>query len=310
MEEFFLYESPDQIFWAEAEDFPANQSAFSIYDDRSTGGLRSKIGGANQSAFSRGSERSSMEEFFLYESPDQILWTEAAGFPAKQSAFSRYDDRSTGGFRSIIGGEKSNRPSLNKRMIEFLRMRWNPPPPPASTTAAETKESERERCFRHMMSERMRREKQKQSYSALRSLLPPSTKSDKTSIVQVAAKEVKELQAYKQELENRNREMEAVLAGGGGGGHGGCGGGKKTEGANKIRLRVANPSSGIDSMVEALKCLKKIGSKTRAIHSKFSAQEFSAVLEIESEVEAAEVEKVVQRTLFEAERKLHFHFPF
>ncbi|KAL6996220.1 hypothetical protein U1Q18_006355 [Sarracenia purpurea var. burkii] len=114
-----------------------------------------------------------MEEFFLYESPDQILWAEVVGFPAKQSAFSRYDDRSTGGFRSIIDGVNSNSSSLNKRMIEFLRMRWNPPPPLVSTTVAETKESERERCFRHMMSDRMRREKQKQSYSALRSLLPP-----------------------------------------------------------------------------------------------------------------------------------------
>lgn len=95
--------------------------------------------------------------------------------------------------------------------------------------------------------------------------------SDKKSIVQAAAEEVKELQRHRDELERRNREIEGILA-------------ERERGKNegtKIKLRVANPTSGVDSMVEVLKCLKQMGSKTAAIHSTFSDQELSAVLEID-----------------------------
>ncbi|PSS15973.1 Transcription factor bHLH92 like [Actinidia chinensis var. chinensis] len=227
-----------------------------------------------------------MEEFFHYDSPEHFFWVKEEIFPAKnRSAFERYEDRGKGWVAKSING------SMNKRMIEFLRRNWN--------SLARTTER-RERGYQHMINERMRREKQKQSYSALHSLLPPGTKSDKNSIVKLAAKKVEELSAYKEKLERENTEIEAILAA------------RREikrmiEGA-KIRLSVANPSSGIVSMVEVLKYLKKMGATTTSIQSKFSAQELSAVFEIGPEMEAAEVEKAVQKTLFEVERKLHFHF--
>ncbi|MGJ2543777.1 basic helix-loop-helix domain-containing protein, partial [Salmonella enterica subsp. enterica serovar Paratyphi A] len=205
-----------------------------------------------------------MEEFFeYYQSAENIFWMgeEEVGFPANRSAFVRYE--AGGGFGSKSLGSGSGYGNVNKRMIEYMRRRWNP--------VAEGKEYERERCRRHMINERMRREKQKNCYYSLRSHLQPGTKSDKKSIVQAAAEEVKELQRHRDELERRNREIEGILA-------------ERERGKNegtKIKLRVANPTSGVDSMVEVLKCLKQMGSKTAAIHSTFSDQELSAVLEID-----------------------------
>lgn len=100
---------------------------------------------------------------------------------------------------------------------------------------------------------------------------------DKNSIVQMAAQRIQELQRYVEELKRRNIELELALAA-----------------ANhddeeileeaKIKLRVAHPSSGIDSMLEVLKCLKDTGAKTKAMKSIFSSQDFSAVLQIEAKV--------------------------
>lgn len=52
----------------------------------------------------------------------------------------------------------------------------------------------------------------------------------------------------------------------------------------KIRINVAYPSSGIDSILEVLKCLKQTKSNIRLIQSKFLPQQFSAVLGIETKV--------------------------
>lgn len=99
--------------------------------------------------------------------------------------------------------------------------------------------------------------------------------SDKNSIITTAAKKVEELKRFKEELERQNSEIERVL------------GARKSEEMveqAKIMVRVAYPSSGVDSMLEVLKCLKQTSSKTTAFQSKFSAQEFSAVLGIETKV--------------------------
>ncbi|KAF7150970.1 hypothetical protein RHSIM_Rhsim02G0032900 [Rhododendron simsii] len=282
-EVFQYYQSPGNIlatedtFWVGEEVFPASQRAFVGHEEQS----------------GRSPLQNRMDEVFQYYqsagntfATEDKFWVGEGVFPANRSAFVGYKaGRAGGGSRGKTLGAKRNYQNVNKRMIEFMRRRWIP--------VAEGEEYERERCRRHMINERMRREKQKNSYSSLRSLLPPRTKSDKNSIIQEAAKEVKELQRHREELDRRNREIEGILAE--------RERGKKNEGA-KIKLRVANPTSGVDSMVEVLKCLKNMGSKTGAVQSNFSAQEFSAK-------EAAEVEKVVQRTLFEVERKLLFHFP-
>ncbi|XP_052189715.1 transcription factor bHLH92 [Diospyros lotus] len=238
-----------------------------------------------------------MDEFFQSDPAD--FWLVEDYFPVNRSAFVGYESRKSEG--GAGGGSqllRPNRQNANKRMIEFWRRRARA----AAPVQAEGGESERERCRRHMISERMRREKEKQGFIALHSMLPPGTKRDKRSIVEAAATEVEELQRCKEELERRKEEMERKLL------LARTEQPREMEGA-KIRIRVGNPFSGTDSMVEVLKCLRNMGTKTRAIQSQFSPQELSAVLHIESEMEAAEVEKKVQETFREAERKFRFSCP-
>lgn len=64
-----------------------------------------------------------------------------------------------------------NSMNMNKRMVQFLRKSWAP-----ATARIVTGDDCKERGFRHMLNERMRREKQKQSYMALHSMLPTGAK--------------------------------------------------------------------------------------------------------------------------------------
>ncbi|KAF8107478.1 hypothetical protein N665_0120s0003 [Sinapis alba] len=65
----------------------------------------------------------------------------------------------------------------------------------------------------HMISERKRREKLNESFQALRSLLPPGTKKDKSSVLTIAREHLISLQGDISKLLERNRELEAKLAG-------------------------------------------------------------------------------------------------
>ena len=61
--------------------------------------------------------------------------------------------------------------NVHKRVIEYWRKRWQEKKKPA-----EMGDLERERSHRHMLNERMRREKHRQSYSELHSMLPIKVK--------------------------------------------------------------------------------------------------------------------------------------
>ncbi|XP_044976208.1 putative transcription factor bHLH041 isoform X2 [Hordeum vulgare subsp. vulgare] len=60
----------------------------------------------------------------------------------------------------------------------------------------------------HMMSERKRREKLNDSFHALRSLLPPCSKKDKTTVLTKAAGYLKTLEAQVSDLEEKNSKLE------------------------------------------------------------------------------------------------------
>jgi hypothetical protein len=113
-----------------------------------------------------------MDLFFTQDFQGDIFWHEAciASSPVSQSAFAAYTEkpRTEFGSGSTGGDDRRNYANVNKRMMEFLRRSWHP--------RVETEEPEKERCFRHMMNERVRRERQKQSYMALHSMLPLGTK--------------------------------------------------------------------------------------------------------------------------------------
>ncbi|CAI8601799.1 unnamed protein product [Vicia faba] len=200
------------------------------------------------------------------------------------SAFVQYRDQpkiSLGKQNSLKG---SNSHSMNKRMFAFLRKSL----PVERNKAAEC---ERERGFKHMISERMRRQRQRQCCINLHSVLPHGTKTDNNSVVQTAAKEIQRLQGCKEELERKNFVLEGNV-----------------EGRKFQHLRVTYSStSGIDSIVETLKLLKGHGVDTRRINTDFSQQEFFAVLEIETEIGESDVEGAVRRTLEELEWKFHSH---
>ncbi|XP_071940546.1 transcription factor bHLH92-like isoform X2 [Coffea arabica] len=239
-----------------------------------------------------------MEEYFFqhYSQGDEVLWFDGEVLPLPAvddqyhgSSFVKYSNHPLQGFGSNgrVNHGKNDR-NANKRMIELLKKRWKPP-----TIGAV--EAERERNRKHVINERMRRGKQKKSFVELHKMLPYGTKGDKNSIVQMAAERIHELQRCNEELKRRKIELELALAAA-------IHDDEENLEVAKIKLRVVHPSSGIDSMLEVLKCLKNTGTKTKGIQSTFSSQEFSAVLEIEAKG-AAEVEKAVHETLFEAEKK-------
>lgn len=98
--------------------------------------------------------------------------------------------------------------------------------------------------------------------------------NDKKSIVQIATMKLQQMQSYKEELWRRNMELERML------------GSKEKDIAmgTKINLKVENPTSGVDSMVEVLKLLKQRRLKTKNIQSVFSPELFSAQLQIQTKV--------------------------
>ncbi|KAJ6912049.1 hypothetical protein NC652_022358 [Populus alba x Populus x berolinensis] len=188
--------------------------------------------------------------------------------PVNQSAFVPYICRPWGGREVGLGSSSMevHPTNMSRRMIEFMRRSF--------TVKIETQEPDSKRCYRHKMSERLRRQRERNGYLALHSLLPHDTKKDKNSIMLMAAKKIQELEMYKEMLKGRNDEIEERLA---------ASGIRNVE-STKIRIKVANPTSGVDPMIDVLKCLKSLGTKTRSIQSQFSNQELVAVMEIESEV--------------------------
>lgn len=95
---------------------------------------------------------------------------------------------------------------------------------------------------------------------------------DKNSIVQSAAQYVRELKGVQKALQKRNEELKAEILRN-----------NATDGA-KIKISVTNPSSSIDSMIGALRCLKSLDVKAKAIRSDLSSAEFSATMSIDTKV--------------------------
>ncbi|KAG9131970.1 hypothetical protein Leryth_017180 [Lithospermum erythrorhizon] len=128
----------------------------------------------------------------------------------------------------------------------------------------------------------------------------------------MATKRIEELQRYKKELRRQNYGLEVRLQqnknttnvpvllttnlGSG-----------EVERAH-IRFNVVCPPTGIESMLEVLKCLKNTNdTRAIAIQSSLSTQKFSAQFEIETKIGTAEVEKAVNATLWKVGKKYHIN---
>ncbi|KAL5223199.1 hypothetical protein ABZP36_027912, partial [Zizania latifolia] len=81
-----------------------------------------------------------------------------------------------------------------------------------AVSAAEAEPAPAGNQLQHMISERKRREKLNDSFVALKAVLPPGRKKDKTSILIRAREYVKSLESKLTELEEKNRALEAQLA--------------------------------------------------------------------------------------------------
>lgn len=112
-----------------------------------------------------------MDEFLgdqFHGEGDIFFWLDNEALPVNQSAFVAYANRPGTEFVSQNAGNGSNSLSANKRMIQFLRK--------IQPAKMEHPEHDSERGHRHVINERMRRERERQNYLALHSMLPPGTK--------------------------------------------------------------------------------------------------------------------------------------
>ncbi|CAO2181258.1 unnamed protein product [Urochloa humidicola] len=129
--------------------------------------------------------------------------------------------------------------------------------------------------LQHMFSERKRREKLNDSFHALKTVLPPGSKKDKTSILIRAREYVRSLESKVSELEEKNRLLESRLlrrdsdAGkdAGGGEHGSSSSEKPvrveiTRAAEEpvdhctLKIVVKSPCNMTDVMLRTLQCLR------------------------------------------------------
>lgn len=95
---------------------------------------------------------------------------------------------------------------------------------------------------------------------------------DKNSIVKSATKHVQELKGVKEALQQRYEELKAKVLGS-----------DPTEG-RKVKIRVANLSSPVDSMIGVLRCMQSMDATAKAIRAHLSSSELSAVMSIDTKV--------------------------
>ncbi|KAG9452556.1 hypothetical protein H6P81_005460 [Aristolochia fimbriata] len=229
-----------------------------------------------------------LQEDFLTEIP----WSssEAATRPAVPGAFlSAFLPYGAFTADNNSSGIYENRTNLNKRMIAMLRSIHG------SRVEAEKVDNSGQ-CYRHMITERQRRKKMKQSFKDLHALLPPGTKANMNSTVEIAGVQLRNLQDQMKELQQRNLELRGKIAGNSNS--------NAAAGFSKIKFRVENPSDAVESMIQVLKRLKTMELRAVTINSDLSVSDFSAAIEIESNnIGTREVEAAVKNTLMETERK-------
>ncbi|CAL9050728.1 unnamed protein product [Musa banksii] len=201
-------------------------------------------------------------------------------FDAPRTAFVSYLRQD--GPRTMVERSGSGR-NIHRSLIEMLR---------SIPRAEERRTAAASRGFRHMMRERKRREKLSQSYSDLCSMLASGSKCDKNSIVKSATKHVQELKGVKEALQQRYEELKAKVLGS-----------DPTEG-EKVKIRAANLSSPMDSMIGVLRCLQSMDATAKAIRAHLSSSELSAVMSIDTKMAAADVERAIEGAAMEAEKRL------
>ncbi|GAA0148826.1 hypothetical protein LIER_08162 [Lithospermum erythrorhizon] len=111
-----------------------------------------------------------MENLFEYDRHQEAMLWLAEELPiVNKSDFVRYTQQPMN-FVSENSRNMTRNVNMNKRMIEFLKKSWEPQVSNAGIS------NEKERAYKHMINERMRRDKEKKNYQALHKILPLGTK--------------------------------------------------------------------------------------------------------------------------------------
>ncbi|XP_076916043.1 putative transcription factor bHLH041 [Bidens hawaiensis] len=120
--------------------------------------------------------------------------------PRAAGAFKKY--------QTYLGPVKrvQNQQNLNRRSLLFLRNRSEARTQQGNLMVYTTRPANSQR--HHMISERKRREKLNESFQALRSLLPPGSKKDKTSVLSNIKEYIASLKSQIDELSKRNKILE------------------------------------------------------------------------------------------------------
>ncbi|KAK1272068.1 hypothetical protein QJS04_geneDACA013136 [Acorus gramineus] len=178
----------------------------------------------------------------------------------RRTAFAPY----RGGGGPISSDRSVREENIHKRLIGFFKRAANSSPGIDRTARSG-------RCYQHMMRERQRRVKLAQSYSDLHAMLPPGSKASKNAIVQIATAYIRRLEGSKAELRRRNDELMTMLR-------------ERNERAEtaKIKVCVSNPSSKIDSMIGALRCLKGMNVGARTVRARFDGAELAATIDVQT----------------------------
>ncbi|KAM0830681.1 hypothetical protein ACQ4PT_066055 [Festuca glaucescens] len=134
------------------------------------------------------------------------------------SAFRRYE-RHLGPRRRLTKptcGQKMFKTAMSVRAKMHAAMRYNHQQQQKQYYYQQQLASEAEALennLQHMISERKRRQKLNDSFHALRTVLPPGSKKDRTSILIIAREYVNSLKSKVCELEEKNQALQSQLAG-------------------------------------------------------------------------------------------------
>ncbi|CAD6236545.1 unnamed protein product [Miscanthus lutarioriparius] len=224
---------------------------------------------------------------------------------------------------TTVSRRYSGEKNLNRRMFSYLRRVAHdaaastgavvaPPaflaPADETTTVGVVGSSQAPRSsrFRHIMRERLRRERLSQGFADLHALLPPgaSSKGGKNDIVGAAAGYIRELGARKEWLSARNEVLlqRAAATRWRGGGMSSSSVGRRGM-VVRVRAESQDHSTAVDAFERVLQRLKAMEElQVTAIRSRFCAGGMWMNVGVEGQVSTREVDKAITNALMELER--------
>ncbi|XP_062207032.1 transcription factor BHLH148-like [Phragmites australis] len=219
------------------------------------------------------------------------------------SAFAAYQRRAATLLESLVGrqGNSGGGANVHRRMFCYLRRIADAAAstgtvvdarstPADGTVVPQAPGSSR---FRHIMRERLRRERLSQGFADLHALLPHgASKGGKNGIVGAAAGYIRELERRKGWLRARNEELLGRAAPRA----------RSGDMVVKVRAESEHHPMAVDVFETVLRRLKAMeGLRVTAIRSCFCAGGMWMIVGVEGEISSCEVERAIANALMELE---------